>query len=174
MPVFLFRTGFEKKRKAVDWCGTNTMKWLQGEDENALPPPPKIIKKGPTSDKKYDDNEPHCHPPNLGDVVAVPFMDGDSEERSFWLGKCLRVNNEDSTLLLGWFQEVGEGKYRMKIGASWPEVSILHSHSLAHSLIHSFIHSLIHSLIRLSLPTFFPLPAHFHSPFTLTHFLLLQ
>jgi hypothetical protein len=126
LTLSLSRTSFEKKRKAVDWCGTNTMKWLEGgEGESTLPPPPKVIKKGPTAEKKYDDNEPHCHAPNLGDVVAVPFVDGESDESSFWLGKCLRVNNEDSTLLLGWFQEIGEGKYKMKIGASWPEVRYL-------------------------------------------------
>ena len=142
--LLLNRTGFEKKRKAVDWCGTNTMKWLQGENESALPPPPKAIKKGPTMDKKYDDNEPHCHPPNLGDVVAVPFMDNDIEESSFWLGKCLRVNVEDSTLLLGWFQEIDKGKYKMKIGASWSEVFL----SLL-SYLYIYFHMPIHPIYLL-------------------------
>lgn len=117
------RTCHEKKRKAVEWCGTNTMKYLKGEDErDMLPPPPKAIKTGPTSNLKYDDNEPHTLPPEMGDVVAVPFRDSSSNEPQFWLGKCLRVNSEDSTVLLGWFQEVSGGKYKMKIGASWQEV----------------------------------------------------
>jgi hypothetical protein len=128
----------------VDWCGTNTMKWLQGENESALPPPPKVMKEGPTAEKKYDDNEPHCHPPNLGDVVAVPFVDNDTEEPSFWLGKCLRVNMEDSTLLLGWFQEVDKGRYKMKIGASWPEVSLLLLLFLSLSLYHMHLDNVCH------------------------------
>lgn len=118
---FFHRTSHEKKRKAVNWCGNNTMRWLGGE-ETPLPPEPKVIKKGPTPQHQYDDNEPYTHSPNLGDVVAVPFKKEDSTP-SFWLGKCLRVNNEDSTLLLGWFERLSdENKYKMKIGASWSEV----------------------------------------------------
>jgi hypothetical protein len=120
--ILFFRTGYEKKRKAVAWCGNNTMKWLQGENEEALPSEPKIIKTGPTPDRQFDDNEPHTMPPGIGDVVAVPFRDKETKKPSFWLGKCLRVNQEDSTVLLGWFQQVGEFKYKMKIGASWLEV----------------------------------------------------
>ena len=99
------------------------MRWLGGDDqEGFLPPPsPKAIKTGPTSQHKYDDNEPYCSPPSLGDVVAVPFLD-DGNRPDFWLGKCLRVNTEDSTILLGWFQQVEPNKYKMKIGASWLEV----------------------------------------------------
>lgn len=104
--------------------------------ETVLVPEPKIVKQGPTSQHLYDDNEPHCHPPALGDIVAVPFvdknmvdMDGmdEDDKQDFWLGKCLRVITEDSTVLLGWFQKVPgyENKYRMKIGASWLEVSII-------------------------------------------------
>jgi hypothetical protein len=113
----MFRTSFEKKRKAVDWCGNNTMKWLQEDDKVINIPDPKHMKTGPTPEKQYDENEPHTTKPNIGDVVAVPFKDGESK---FWLGKCLRV--EDSTLLLGWLEEVMPTKYKMKIGASWPEV----------------------------------------------------
>lgn len=76
------------------------------------------MKPGPTSEKQYDENEPHCNVPNIGDVVAVPFTE--NTESKFWLGKCLRV--EDSTLLLGWLQEIEPNKYKMKIGASWSEV----------------------------------------------------
>ena len=43
--------------------------------ETVLVPEPKIVKQGPTSQHLYDDNEPHCHPPALGDIVAVPFVD---------------------------------------------------------------------------------------------------
>lgn len=116
-----FRTGFEKKRKAVDWCGNNTAKWLQGEEPEV--PAAKAIKRGPAPNLQYDDNEPHCHPPCLGDVVAVPFQDQEHGGSDFWLGKCLRLN-EDGTMLLGWFQEVGKNSYRMKIGASWQEVCV--------------------------------------------------
>jgi hypothetical protein len=98
------------------------MKWLNGEG-NGFEPEPKVFKKGPTLQHQYDDNEPHCHAPSLGDVVAVPFKDGgENGEPNFWLGKCLRVNSEDSTLLLGWFQKVTNNNYKMKIGASWLEV----------------------------------------------------
>ena len=42
------RTEFEKKRKAVEYCGNNTMWSLKGEDEQILlPPEPKVIKTGP-------------------------------------------------------------------------------------------------------------------------------
>lgn len=105
----------------MDWCGNNTAKWLQGEEPEV--PAAKAIKKGPAPNLQYDDNEPHCHPPCLGDVVAVPFQDQEHGGSDFWLGKCLRLN-EDGTMLLGWFQEVGKNSYRMKIGASWQEVCV--------------------------------------------------
>lgn len=103
------------------------MKWLQGElgEEAGILPPPKAVKIGPTPNKKYDDNEPYCQPPDIGDVVAVPFNDNDTNKANFWLGKCLRVNSEDCTVLLGWFQEISKNKYKMKIGASWPEVCVV-------------------------------------------------
>ena len=115
------RTSHEKKRKAVNWCGNNTMRWLSGE-EAPVPPEPKAMRTGPTSQHDYDDNEPHSYQPNLNDMVAVPYKKEDSTN-DFWLGKCLRINSEDSTLLLGWFEKVGDNKYKMKIGASWIEVS---------------------------------------------------
>jgi hypothetical protein len=107
------------------------MKWLQA-DEEIEQPAPKAIKTGPTPNLKYDDNEPHCHLPNIGEVVAVPFTNNEKSAPDFWLGKCLRVNQEDGTLLLGWFQEIDKTnkRYKMKIGASWSEVniSLIHIH----------------------------------------------
>jgi hypothetical protein len=116
------RTRQEKKRKGVDWCGNNTMKYL-GEDFVPAPPT-KVIKKRPTKDQSYNDSEPHSHIPSINDVVAVSFKN-DADEPTFWLGKCLRVNTENNTLLLGWFQEIESNRYKMKIGASWEEVCII-------------------------------------------------
>ena len=113
----------------MDYCGNNTMKWLTGDgiEDDLLPPEPKQVKLGPTADRQYDDNEPHTVPPAVGDVVAVPFKDKDHNSDSFWLGKCLRVSAEASTVLLGWFQDIEGGRYKMKIGASWEEVSKIYT-----------------------------------------------
>jgi hypothetical protein len=100
-------TGFEKKRKAVDFCGTNTMHYL-GENDESVSNVPKNMKQGPTKEQKFDDNEPHSNPPKQGDIVAVPFKNEDTQQLEFWLGKCLQVNTDDSTLLLGWFEKTGE------------------------------------------------------------------
>jgi hypothetical protein len=85
----------------VDWCENNTMKWLKGDE--ILSPEPKTIKIDFTNQHKYDDNKPHCMPSNLKNIVAVSFRD-ENDRPSFWLGKCLRVNQEELTLLLEWFQ----------------------------------------------------------------------
>ena len=77
---------------------------------------------GPTSDKLFDENAPHSHSLVIGDVVAVPFVNED-KEKSFWLGKCLRIM-ENSKILLGWLKQVDESDtYMLKLGASWEEVS---------------------------------------------------
>jgi hypothetical protein len=56
------------------------MKWLQQDEDKAIHiPDPKHIKTGPTPEKQYDENEPHTNKPNIGDVVAVPFKDGESK-----------------------------------------------------------------------------------------------
>jgi hypothetical protein len=98
------------------------MSYLQQEKQEQEPPASKSIKQGPTKEQKFDDNEPHNNPPKQGDIVAVPFKDKDTEQPDFWLGKCLRVNTDDSTVMLGWFEKLENNTYKMKIGASWFEV----------------------------------------------------
>lgn len=117
------RTDFEKKRKAVEYCGNNTMQSLKGENEQILlPPEPKVMKMGPAG-KTYDDNTPHTHPLHIGDVVAVPHV-GDDEKPNFWLGKCLRIETE-STVMLGWLKPTDQdpSRYKLVIGSSWEENS---------------------------------------------------
>jgi hypothetical protein len=45
--IFSLRTSFEKKRKAVDWCGNNTIKWWQEDDKIIIMPESKHIKTSP-------------------------------------------------------------------------------------------------------------------------------
>lgn len=136
------RTAFEKKRKAVDFCGQSTSKFLKGEnyrfsasnssdddsdsnsDDRVMKNSDKQhsdIQKGPAN-KVYDANQPFTVPPEMGDFVAVPFkQDGDGQAQ-FWLGKVLR-KIDDNTMLLAWMQqeEDDESCYKMKIGAAWEE-----------------------------------------------------
>ena len=126
------RTAHQKKRKGIDWCGQNTQKWLTGDtyEDELLPPEPKSIKTGPTPEKLFDDNKPYTILPAIGDIVAVPFVDRSADnsedehhKKTFWLGKVMRL--EESTALLGWLQETENGNYKLKIGASWEEASIV-------------------------------------------------
>ena len=115
------RTDFEKKRKAVEFCGNNIIKSLSVDDQVLLPPEPKVIKSGPAG-KLYDSNIPHTHTLHIGDIVAVPFVNN-SNETDFWLGKCMRLETE-STVLLGWLKGTDQRlkQYKLIIGNSWEEV----------------------------------------------------
>lgn len=115
------RTGYEKKRKAVEWCGKNAQSWLKNDthEDSKQPQEKPVIRTGPTPEKRFDDLKPHTEPPLVGDIVAVPFFDNCKQ---FWLGKVIRVN--ESTILLGWLQRDENDRYKLKIGASWEEVII--------------------------------------------------
>ena len=117
------RTSHEKKRKAVDWCGNTTTKWLTGdqmESISLLPTSKKLVLPGPTPSLTFDDSEPFTIPPVVGDIVAVPFNTADGT-KDFWLGKCLRIGS--SNIILGWLEPTDKNcnKYKMKLGASWEE-----------------------------------------------------
>ena len=88
------------------------MRWLSGDQYGDESPSKKI--------------KMHSNPPSVGDIVAIPFNDKKNSLETFWLGKCLRI--KESTILIAWLQglESEDGithQYKMKIGASWEEVS---------------------------------------------------
>jgi hypothetical protein len=120
-----YRTAFEKKRKAVEFCGNATSKLFSDSEQGVLPSSPKVMKTGPAG-RLYNDNCPHTHSLSIGDIVAVPF-ENDDNMSTFWLGKCLRLLTE-STVLLGWLKQTehNDERYKLEIGSSWEEVRIVY------------------------------------------------
>jgi hypothetical protein len=80
----------------------------------------KNIQTGPTGDKEIDDDVPFNIAPTISDIVAVPFIDKNTQQKCFWLGKIIRV--KETTVLMAWLQNIKDDEYKMKIGSSWEEV----------------------------------------------------
>jgi hypothetical protein len=118
------RTAFEKKRRAVDYCGQSVSKFLKGDSAGSQPEV--SMKKGP-GNKVYNDNVPFIVSPEVGDVVAVPFWN-ENKQKEFWLGKVLRKTGETNTVLLAWLEQQpaddnsnSHDSYKLKIGVAWEE-----------------------------------------------------
>ena len=142
------RTAFEKKRRAVDYCGQSVSKFLKGESATASQPGVNM-KKGP-GNKVYDDNVSFIISPEVGDVVAVPFC-SENKQKKFWLGKVLRKTGETNTVLLAWLEQQpaddcsSYDSYKLKIRVVWEEhiLSLLFSINVIQDANNSLCYKLV-------------------------------